>query len=223
LRCVIFLSGDIKEDGAVRAILGTAGFVICADGGVRHARRLDARPDLLVGDLDSVSEEDLAWIESRQVPVCRFSPVKDETDAELAILEAMARCKGSPGLHEIILAGAFGSRPDHVLATQFLAARFAAAGWRFILTDGRSSLYTLSGGQSLTFDLPVYADCPLAVSAVPVTASISGLTYEGLLYPLADVSLNMGSTRGVSNRVAGRPVRIILDAGVLFIVVTPED
>ena len=155
MRCVVVLSGDIRDDRTARSLLDAADLVICADGGARHLKRLGRLPDLLVGDMDSAAPADLQWIVDRQVPVDRHPAEKDETDAELALLAAINGCR-SPGTRAG-RAGAFGNRPDHVLANQLLAARLAAQGWRLLLTDGVSRLHTLVGGQVLHLDLPPQA------------------------------------------------------------------
>lgn len=218
MRCVIVLAGEIRNDKAARDWLKEAGRVICADGGARHLRRLEFRPDMLVGDLDSISEEDLAWLNSQSVPVRKFPVSKDETDSELAILTTLEDLPEPRVQHEIIVLAALGSRPDHVLANQMMAAQLAADGWRLMLTDGVTCIYTLTAGQTLVLE----PDSSQAISAIPVAGPVSGLTYEGLLYPLDNVALPMGSTRGVSNRVAANPVKIKLTSGVLLVIVTPE-
>ena len=89
---------------------------------------MDLVPDLLVGDMDSISTEDKAWLASHHVPVQQFPAVKDQTDAELAIRAALTVLPEPHGAHELLVAGAFGSRPDHVLANQLLAANLASRG-----------------------------------------------------------------------------------------------
>lgn len=219
MRCVIVLAGEIRDDQAARDWLKDAGRVICADGGARHLRRLEFRPDMLVGDLDSISEEDLAWLNSQSVPVRKFPVSKDETDSELAILTTLEDLPEPRVQHEIIVLAALGSRPDHVLANQMMAAQLAADGWRLMLTDGVTCIYTLTAGQTLILE----PDVTEAISAIPVAGPVSGLTYEGLLYPLENVTLPMGSTRGVSNRVAANPVQIRLTSGVLLVIVTNNE
>lgn len=229
MRCVIFLAGAIADDQPVLDLTRTASCLICADGGVAHVRRLGLRPDLLIGDLDSVSADDLAWIQVTSVPVRQYPCEKDETDAELAILAAaeLLPAQGGPAQrHEIILAGALGDRPDHVLGTQLLACRMAvqlaAQACRFILTDGRCSLYTLCGGQTLDIDLPARSEKVWLVSVVPISSTTSGLSYSGLAYPLSGAALPQGSTRGLSNRISGSQARISLDEGVALVIVLPE-
>jgi thiamine pyrophosphokinase len=223
MRCLVILAGSILDDQAARSWLETADRIVCADGGARHLHRLGFRPDLLVGDLDSISPADLAWLEKQNVPVRRYPAEKNETDSELAVQAALANLPEPPGQHEVIILGAFGSRPDHVLANQMLAAKLAGEGWRLVLSDGRSSAYTLAGGQSLALELPDADGQLLAISVIPLTAEISGLTYQGLAYPLTNATLRLGSTRGLSNRLAASPAIATLAAGILLLIVTPEE
>lgn len=223
MRCAVILSGSILDDRAVRTWLESADRLICADGGARHLHRMNIRPDLLVGDLDSISSEELNWLESLQVPIKRFPAAKNETDAELAIRAALTDLPEPNSQHELVILGAFGSRPDHVLANQLLAARLAGEGWCLILTDGSSTAFTLIGGQTLRLNLPVHEEQALAISAIPITAEITGLTYQGLTYPLTNATLNLGSTRGLSNNLSSSPATATLATGILLIIVTPED
>jgi thiamine pyrophosphokinase len=223
MRHAVVLSGTILDDAAVITWLAGVDRLICADGGARHLRRMNLLPDLLIGDMDSISAEDKDWLASHHVPVQQFPAVKDQTDAELAIRSAMTGLPEPHGSHELLVAGAFGSRPDHVLANQLLAASLASQGWRFTLTDGRSWLYTLSAGQSLVLQAKDFPAIPLAVSAIPVTPETTGLTYQGLAYPLKDARLTLGSTLGVSNLISKFPVKISLESGILLVIITPQD
>lgn len=269
MRAVVVLAGDIRDDKGALAWIDHAGWIVCADGGARHLRRLGRLPDLLVGDLDSAHPEDVAWMIQNDVPLDKFPMAKDATDSELAIQAALDHLDhldhfdhldhhavypdhlaglpessipaGARISHELVILGAFGSRPDHVLANQLLAAKLAGLGWRLILTDGISRLHTLAGGQTLHVELPEApspagrSDCPgvWAFSIVPVTPEITGLTYHsGLVWPLADATLTLGTSRAVSNRFIearqkdGKLVfqaTVSLESGIALVIVTPED
>jgi thiamine pyrophosphokinase len=85
--------------------------VICVNGGLGTARRAGVRPDLVIGDLDSLSNEaDLQGIELRQYPA-----EKDFSDFELALREAEAR---DPAC--IYVYGALGGRIDHEMTNLLL-------------------------------------------------------------------------------------------------------
>jgi len=223
MRCVIVLSGDLRDDAVVRTWLDRADHLICADGGARHLRRLDVSPDLLVGDLDSLSPVDRIWLHSRQVPVKQYPADKDQTDSELALRQALSLLKEPRDQHELIILAAFGSRPDHVLANQLLSGQLAAEGWHLILTDGVTTQYTLTIGQELVLHLPTYQEKPLAFSVNAIGCQVDGLTgNDNLLYPLNGISLSAGSSRGISNRITQSPVVLRLSSGVALITVTPD-
>ena len=58
---------------------------------------LNLKPDLLVGDLDSVTPEQIRWSEEVGAEVRKYPVEKDETDLELALQEAVARVTGLSG------------------------------------------------------------------------------------------------------------------------------
>lgn len=221
---VIVLSGDIREDQVCRAWLQQADDIICADGGARHLRRLRIWPHLLVGDLDSIDATSQAWLRSQAVAIERHPVRKDETDAELAMLAALRRNPQPDDHHSLVVLGALGSRPDHVLATQMLAVRLARPNRAWLLSDGVSSLYTLTGGQVLELACPEPNSRGWYVSTIPFSDQISGLTYSGLGYPLRQATLQRGSTRGISNQFTseGRAT-LSLDTGTALVCVTREN
>ena len=231
-RVVIVLSGQVLDDGGFLRLLENCQVLVCADGGARHLHRLNILPDLLVGDLDSIDPLDLQWIEEQGVPIDRFPSVKDETDAELAILKVLQVLAGKNQLPEadldlhtveLVLLGALGGRPDHVLANQLMAVQLAEQGLSVILSDGLSFLYPMAGPAELTLDPQVILPQPCAISIVPVSPQITGLTYTGLRYPLEAATLERGSCRGVSNRPVGDgPVTVKIKSGSLLLILTPE-
>ena len=60
-------------------------FIIAADSGAEYAASLGLKPDLLIGDMDSVSKETLEALENAGSMVNEFEPEKDTTDFELAL------------------------------------------------------------------------------------------------------------------------------------------
>ena len=209
-RACVVLSGQILDDLCAKAYLDSSAVVICADGGARHCRRLGVVPDLLVGDLDSIDPDDLAWILQQQVPIQRYPAVKDQTDSELAIAVALAHLDErqakmtETGPHDVVLLASLGGRPDHVLANQLLAVRLVASGHNLRLSDGQSHLIALSGRTSVGVQLsrlPANSQARTwAVSVIPISDQVTGLSYTGLQYPLDQASLELGSCQGVSNR-----------------------
>lgn len=219
---VIVLAGDILDDRSCSRWLQEAGDIICADGGARHLQRLGILPDLLLGDLDSIDDLALAWLRKHSVPVERHPVVKDETDAQLALLRAIERKPAREPEQGIIILGALGSRPDHVLATQLMAARLAEKNRAILLSDGQSRIYSLVGGQTIQISLSQAG--AWLVSVLAISEKITGLSYTGLEYKLTDATLLAGDSKGVSNRLAASgQATVSLKEGRALVVVTPQD
>ena len=92
---IIVIGGGEAPDVAVVALVPAPICVIAADSGVDHARTLGLAPDVVVGDLDSVSADGLAWADALGADIQRHPADKDATDLELALdvaeLAAVAR------------------------------------------------------------------------------------------------------------------------------------
>ena len=180
--------------------------VIAADGGYLRARRLGLRPNVLVGDLDSLDPASVRVAEADGVLLRRARADKDESDAELALLEAVAR-----GATAITVLGVFGGpRLDHALANVWLLAHPALAGVDLVLLDGGARVRLLSApgpdGGAVTAALP--GPPGGVVTLLPFGGDAAGVATHGLGYPLANEDLRAGPARGLSN------VRTLADATV---------
>ena len=89
--------------------------IICADGGANHIYKTGVKPDMIVGDLDSIDDETLLYYQEQNVLFHKFSSKKDLTDTELAINFALEE-----GANELVLFGSTGSRLDHTLGNIML-------------------------------------------------------------------------------------------------------
>ena len=56
---IIFANGELPNLDKARALIHKDDYVICADGGTRHALALDIKPDLIMGDMDSAEKGQL--------------------------------------------------------------------------------------------------------------------------------------------------------------------
>ena len=123
-RAAVFLNGEYPagDDEFYARRFAAADLRIAADGGYAALRALGLRPEVLVGDFDSLSGEALAAAAAEGVEIVRLPVRKDETDAEAAVALALAR-----GCAAIDLMGAFGGALDHELGNVAVLRRLAAA------------------------------------------------------------------------------------------------
>jgi thiamine pyrophosphokinase len=194
---------------------GPFGLIVAADGGAALCLAAGLRPDLVVGDMDSLAP---ALRQSLEAQGCRFlvhpDPVnKEETDLELALRAARRRRPD-----EIVLWGIWGGRPDHTLANVLslgskanakVTTRAYASGWW---------LQAIRPGPPVTLPAPAGA----VVSLLPLTSFVHGVVTTGLQYPLpapwdaGSAVLPLGSARGVSNVVRDAPATVRITRGVLL-------
>ena len=196
-KCIIFCAADFRE---LLAPIGPEDHVIAADGGLKHTEKLKISPDEILGDFDS-----LGYIpqDSRVFPV-----EKDDTDAMLAVRRGLQL-----GYREFILYGSLdGPRLDHTIANfqtlQFLSDRGA---WGYLA--GNDYLVTVVKNGALRFP----AGCDGTVSVFCLGADASGVTLDGLYYPLKNGTLTAGFPLGVSNHFTGSEATISVESGSLLV------
>lgn len=189
--------------------------LIACDGGCDILARHNIVPDLVVGDMDSISDEGLDFINSNNVFIEKYPVEKDWTDSEIALSKT--------GDDEVILITPDSGRLDHVIANLQLALKFKQEGKKITITNGITFCYPLSGEDSVEIDVSSMKK-PLSVSLVPWDFSrpVTGVTTEGLYYPLKDAELNAGSTFSFSNHPTNENGRIAIyiKGGLLLVIVT---
>lgn len=202
---LILANGGPPSHAALQAFLPDVGTIICADGGARHALKLGLRPDLVIGDFDSLSEAELNHLMAEGIPIERFSANKDQTDLELALQAAM---RHQPT--RILLAAALGGRLDQQLANILLLTQSAWQGVRLGLVDEGQVAWLMRGPDQLQLS----GQEGDTLSLVPLSAEVSGLSIEGVAWPLKQAQTTLGSTLTISNRFAATNVQINLDNGM---------
>lgn len=206
MRALIFANGVLNPPPG----LPSAEVIIAADGGGRHCQALGITPHIVIGDFDSLSEADLAAFQSAGAQVIRYPAAKDYTDLELAVHQAQEL-----GVDEILLLGALGARWDQTLANLLLPALGDFSATHIRLIDGDQEISYLRGGETIT----LHGHPGDTISLIPLAGPATGITTQGLEYPLQDEDLHFGSTRGVSNVLLDQEARISLQDGLLLCLV----
>jgi len=209
---VVAANGSWDRAKRMLELLDEADVVIAADGGANALAAHGRVAQVLVGDMDSVTPENLAALERLGCRLVRHRPDKDETDTELALLEAVAL-----GARRITLLGALGGRIDHELANILLLSMPQLANIDARIYDGLSYLSIVRERATIrgrAGDL---------VSLVPLRGDACGVVTDGLRYPLHGETLYFGPARGVSNVLLGDCGHVTLQSGHLVLVHTPQD
>ncbi len=207
-RALIFANGDLIYPEKVKWMLQPGDFVIAVDGGLRHVDALGLKPDLLIGDLDSVVESDVERVEQNHGQVMRFPVHKDETDLELALLFAAKN-----GLHELVILGALGGRLDMTLGNIFLLRLPELAGCDARLDDGVEEVFFLDPGEP---GREIIGNAGDRVSLLPWGGPAAGIRTGGLHYPLRGETLYPERSRGISNQMTTDRANVVFESGLLI-------
>ena len=208
MRAAVFLNGAPDSPGLIQTVARRADLVVAADGGARYALDAGVIPDLVVGDMDSLGEDLAREVERRGASLERHHVRKDKMDGHLAVLAARER--GATVADLLCAAGGrFGALfavPHILLAAERIGLRSTAvADWgRMFVIEARS--------------LTVEGEPRDAVSIFPLSGQATGVTLEGLAYPLEDARLEPGDTLGFHNELTGRKARIGVREGTLLVV-----
>lgn len=220
MRAVVFVNGIIPNYEAMRRWVREGDDLIAADGGAHHAIAMGLRPRVIVGDLDSVSPELVKELASQGVELEKYPAAKDKTDLELAIERAIR-----DGAQEVVLLGALGGRLDQSLANVLLMAKRdwpatiqvvdATEGANGIATEIITEIATvIHGSETMTLEAAIGS----TVSLLPLSTEVTGITYTGLLYPLDEATIALGSTRAVSNEVTSFPATVSIATGIALVI-----
>ncbi len=204
----IIVAGSPEAQLPVNIRPADGDLLVAVDLGGSHCLRWGWQPAVVIGDLDSLPASDEAVLRAMG---CRFITVpvrKDETDLELALDHAV-----QAGASEIVIVAAWGGRIDQSLANVLLLTRPTLTGRDVRLVEGRQTVRLAQPGRPAWIEgLP--GD---VLSLVPVGGDADGVEVDDVEWPLHGESLALGVTRGVSNVLTGRAVRVRVRSGMLVV------
>jgi len=208
MRAIIFANGELGDGHNARDLLRPDDLIIAADGGTRQALAVGVIPRIIVGDLDSLSPGDLAQVKAAGARIVRFSPRKDETDLELALLHAARE-----GAAEILILAALGGRLDQTIANVLLLSLPELRELDVRIVEGEQEAFLIRN------EARIEGRPGDTVSLIPLGGDVVGVTADGLEWPLSDDTLHFGPARGVSNTLVAEQAHVRVRRGMLLCVV----
>lgn len=208
-RAFILANGEVTDYARLKACLQADDLLIAADGGLHHLSAMELRPHILLGDLDSVSPEEIDDSRRKGVTVIQFPVDKNETDLQLAIDKAVEE-----GCREIIIGGALGGRLDQTLGNIFLLQQPSNPDISIRLDDGLEEVFLISSAAEIT------GEPGDIVSLLPLGGPVFDVKTEDLKYPLIYEKLFPEKTRGISNVMLTNNARVSISRGVLICIHT---
>ena len=198
-KTVIFANGAVPEHAVPLMVLREAERIICCDGAVDKLVPLGYVPDLIVGDMDSISDSARERFKDRIVEI----PDQGRND----LTKALKLCL-QHGWHDIVVIGATGRRVDHTLGNLSLLVDFARQLDLVLLDDNGTFFPLLDSGGFVT-----EAGQQISIFSFDPEAAISS---QGLKYPLNGIKLNRW-WQATLNEAQATLVQLRFDGGPLLV------
>ena len=213
MRIIIFANGELPNLQKASALIKQDDFIICADGGIRHALAMGLTPHILIGDLDSLPstfqpfDNAQGKLSTFNGEVILFPKDKNETDLELAINHAVTL---NP--KQILIVAALGGRIDQTLANITLLSNLQLSTCDMRLSDGVEEIFFCKD------QVEVRGRSGDIVSLIPWQGNVEGVVTENLKWKLKYETLYSDKTRGISNEMTSNLATIAIKKGLLLIV-----
>jgi thiamine pyrophosphokinase len=181
---------------------------IGVDKGVYTLLSKGIEPDIAFGDFDSVTKEEMEFIQSKVKSINIFKPEKDEPDIELALMWAL---KQKP--EKIRLFGATGGRLDHFFGNVQLLLRQVGS-CPIEIIDQQNIIFVKAPG---TYQIKKMEEKKY-VSFIPIASAVANLTLIGFKYPLKDRHIPLTSTLCISNELIDEYGTFSFSEGILLVI-----
>lgn len=203
---VAIVAGGVLDRQFLRDIRA-ASVVIGADRGALWLIRNGVRPDIAIGDFDSVTPEEKARISRHAVRTKVFPAQKDKTDLELAAEESVGFRPS-----RVTVYGALGARFDHSWGATQVILRLASYNIYGEIVDNFNKIHIVRRQERIPRE-QTYRYMSVFPVGLTVTVSLTGFAYD-----VRKKRFRSGSSLGVSNEIRAPYGTISVHRGVALIV-----
>lgn len=204
---IIALNGELDtEPSAYKKMFNKIkGSYIAADGGALLLKKLNIRPDLIIGDLDSIDRSTINDFKKNNIKIKKFPSDKNETDGELAVNYCIQN-----NYDKIILTFALGGRCDQQLANVFLLEYAQENGINAIIKEGEKEIGLVNKEKIIKNKRD------WGLSLIPIDSEVENVNISGCKYNLNSHNLKRSESRGISNLIVDKKVKISHGKGKLL-------
>ncbi len=200
--CYIFGAGTYYNDDIPS--FEKDDFIIAADGGFSFLANHGIKPDLILGDFDS-----LGFVpECKGSEILKLNPVKDDTDLLYAVKQGIKR-----NYKLFYIFGGTGGRTSHTFSNIQTLTMLAKQGLQGFLF-GDNEIFTVIHNSSLNFSKKSSGN----ISVFSVDTVSNGVFETGLKYSINNYSMNNSFPVGVSNEFVGTDSQIKVLDGTLLVI-----
>jgi thiamine pyrophosphokinase len=199
---LLIANGDVSHSDKLR-LKKHYDLIVAADGGASAALQIGYSPDVVIGDLDSITDELRENLSTAQF---LFRPSQEINDLHKALDFCLLA-----GAQSIDLIGITGKRFDHSLNNFSVLCHFDQL-MTLNIFDTHGQIYIVRDQIELT------GFAGQTVSLIPI-GEVSGIQTTGLKWQLNDETLAFGVREGCSNELLATTATITIQSGILLVFV----
>lgn len=206
---LLFCNGDVPSRERIQNLLPHPKLIACADGGANRATSLGYKPDVVIGDLDSLAKTKEHFQKAEIIKI----DSQDNTDFEKTLNVLIDR-----GFRNFLVVAFSGGRIDQTLANLQIAYDYSRSEADDAPSQKQCKI-VLADNDYLIF--PVVDNFNLEVtngsdaSIIPMEDG-TVVTTDGLAYELHQTFLRRGG-QGISNRAAENKIAITVHKGGVLV------
>ena len=211
MKYLIVSGGYPPSEKMLKSYMEQADVLIGVDGAADFFEDIGITADILLGDFDTADVKNVDAQKNSGAKIVRLEPKKNETDTEAAVKLAI-----NGGADDIVLLGAVGSRMDHTMSNIALLKLAFDSGVSIKIHNKNNEIFVCKN----SFEIENRKG--ETVSILPLVGDIH-VTARGLVYPLEDLLLAVGSSRGVSNIVKDSLADLKIRDGYALVMFTNDN
>ena len=183
-RCVIIGGAPINNYEYIKKNLRSDDFFIFCDSGLKHLKKLNVKPSVIVGDFDSFENPNM------NVLTITLPKEKDDTDTMYGVKYALEK-----GFNDFLLLGVVGSRLDHTLGNITILWYLEKEEATALIIDDYSEIEIIKNTTKyITNEFKYF-------SLLNLGGSVSQVSIENAKYDLNKAQITNYYPIGVSNEV----------------------
>lgn len=205
-RCVILCASPTADCTYLSKIICKNDYIICADGGMKYAKKIGIVPQIWIGDFDSSVEE------KTSVEVLKYPPEKDDTDTLLAVKEGIKR-----GYRNFLLLASTGGRLDHTIANIMVLNYLLTKDCFGKIQDEKNILFLIHNDQ-----IQLSPRKGWKFSVFPWNGDAKGVSIRNAAYNVENLTLYTSYPIGISNEFTDDKAIIEVLNGTLLVCLSKD-
>ena len=185
--------------------IGEFDFVVAVDSGAEHAYKLFLKPDLVIGDLDSIDEKTYERVIKDNIEIKEYKEYKDNTDFEIALNHVM-----NMEIKDVTVIGGEYGDIDHLFGTLFTIVK--------LHTD--ENILWIHGEQNILF--PNSESIEIGINknfSILPFSDLKNLSISGAEWNLKNENVEFGKSRTLRNISRNKQIDISVSKGKFCLVI----